>query len=95
VAQPGELFDRIMAKTQSAEGHYSERDAASLIRDILGAIAYCHSKGIVHRDLKPEVCPVRLPIWKAVSYVVSMYQSLIFFVPPWLVLCVCGRIFSF
>lgn len=52
---PGELFDRIIAKTQSAEGHYSERDAASLIRDILDAIAYCHSKDIVHRDLKPEV----------------------------------------
>lgn len=50
----GELFDRIIAKTQSAEGHYSEHDAASLIRDILDAIAYCHSKGIVHRDLKPE-----------------------------------------
>jgi Protein kinase domain len=51
----GELFDRIIAKTQSPEGHYSERDAASLIRDILDAIAYCHSKEIVHRDLKPEV----------------------------------------
>jgi calcium-dependent protein kinase len=50
----GELFDRIIAKTQSPEGHYSERDAASLIRDILDAIAYCHSKEIVHRDLKPE-----------------------------------------
>jgi calcium-dependent protein kinase len=55
VSKLGELFDRIIAKTQSPEGHYSERDAASLIRDILGAIAYCHSKGIVHRDLKPEV----------------------------------------
>lgn len=51
----GELFDRIIAKTQSPEGHYSERDAASLIRDILDAIAYCHAKEIVHRDLKPEV----------------------------------------
>jgi tRNA A-37 threonylcarbamoyl transferase component Bud32 len=50
----GELFDRIIAKTQSAEGHYSEHDAAALVRDILDAIAYCHSKGIVHRDLKPE-----------------------------------------
>ena len=51
----GELFDRIIAKTQSAEGHFSERDAAHLVRDILDAIAYCHDvKGIVHRDLKPE-----------------------------------------
>lgn len=51
----GELFDRIIEKTQSDEGHFSERDAAQLVRDILDAIAYCHdSKGIVHRDLKPE-----------------------------------------
>ena len=51
----GELFDRIIEKTQSAEGHFSERDAANLVRCILDAIAYCHDqKGIVHRDLKPE-----------------------------------------
>lgn len=54
VCTGGELFDRIIAKSQSSEGHYSEHDAASLIRDILDAIAYCHAKGIVHRDLKPE-----------------------------------------
>lgn len=51
----GELFDRIIEKTQSAEGCFSERDAAKLVRCILDAIAYCHDqKGIVHRDLKPE-----------------------------------------
>jgi calcium-dependent protein kinase len=51
----GELFDRIIAKTQSPEGHFSERDAANLIRLILDAIAYCHDElQIVHRDLKPE-----------------------------------------
>lgn len=46
----GELFDRIIAKTQSKEGHFSEHDAATLVRDILDAIRYCHDeKGIVHR----------------------------------------------
>lgn len=51
----GELFDRIIAKTQSPEGHFSEKDAANLIRCIFDAIAYCHDeKQIVHRDLKPE-----------------------------------------
>ena len=49
----GELFDRIIEKTQSDEGHFSEQDAANLVRCILDAIAYCHDqKGIVHRDLK-------------------------------------------
>jgi calcium-dependent protein kinase len=51
----GELFDRIIAKTQSPEGHFSEQDAAFLIQCILDAIRYCHEeKQIVHRDLKPE-----------------------------------------
>lgn len=50
----GELFDRIIAKAQTPEGHYSEKDAANLIASILDAIAYCHERQIVHRDLKPE-----------------------------------------
>lgn len=51
----GELFDRIIEKTQSDEGHFSERDAAKLVRCILDAIRYCHEEmQIVHRDLKPE-----------------------------------------
>jgi calcium-dependent protein kinase len=55
VCSGGELFDRIIAKTQSEEGHFSEHDAAMLVHDILDAIRYCHDeKGIVHRDLKPE-----------------------------------------
>lgn len=51
----GELYDRVVEKTQSPEGHFSEYDAARIIRNILDAIAYCHNvKQIVHRDLKPE-----------------------------------------
>eukprot|EP00903_Cladosiphon_okamuranus_P014850 g13751.t1 len=51
----GELFDRIIAKTESAEGHYSETDAANIVHKILGAIEYCHNEhNICHRDLKPE-----------------------------------------
>jgi len=45
----GELFDRIIAR-----GHYSEKDAAKMMTDSLGALAYLHAAGIVHRDLKPE-----------------------------------------
>ncbi|GMH66284.1 hypothetical protein TrST_g8833 [Triparma strigata] len=51
----GELFDRIIAKTQSAEGHFSEHDAAEIVKHIIEAIHYCHdTKHICHRDLKPE-----------------------------------------
>jgi calcium-dependent protein kinase len=51
----GELYDRVIDKADSEEGHYSEEDASCLVRDILGAIAYCHDVvKIVHRDLKPE-----------------------------------------
>jgi calcium-dependent protein kinase len=45
----GELFDRIIAR-----GHYSENDAATLVRKIIDAIKHCHERDICHRDLKPE-----------------------------------------
>ena len=45
----GELFDRIIAK-----GHYSEREAANLCRQIVTVVHNFHSMGVMHRDLKPE-----------------------------------------
>ena len=43
----GELFDGICAK-----GNYFEKDAAALIRVVVSAVDYLHSKGIVHRGKK-------------------------------------------
>jgi calcium-dependent protein kinase len=45
----GELFERIQRNTS-----FSEKMAAGLMRQILGAVNYLHERGIVHRDLKAE-----------------------------------------
>lgn len=49
VCEGGELFDRIVKK-----GHYSERQAAKIIKTVVGVVEACHSLGVMHRDLKPE-----------------------------------------
>ncbi|XP_037280798.1 MAP kinase-activated protein kinase 2 isoform X1 [Rhipicephalus microplus] len=47
----GELFQRIQDR---AEGAFTEREAAEIIRDICKAVAHLHRMDIAHRDLKPE-----------------------------------------
>ncbi|KAI4316988.1 hypothetical protein L6164_024905 [Bauhinia variegata] len=45
----GELFDRIIRRR-----NYSEREAASIFRQIVNVVHVCHFMGVMHRDLKPE-----------------------------------------
>ena len=45
----GELFEAI-----AQQGSFSEADCAKIMKQILNAVNYLHSKNIVHRDLKPE-----------------------------------------
>lgn len=40
----GELFDRIIS-----QGHFSELDAAAVMRALLNFISFAHSKHIAHR----------------------------------------------
>jgi len=49
LASGGEVFDAI-----AQMGTFSEADAATLIRQLCGALSYIHSLGVVHRDIKPE-----------------------------------------
>ena len=45
----GELFDRL---DEQPEYHYTEGECARLVKQMLSAVRYLHSKGIIHRDLK-------------------------------------------
>ncbi|CAI5503281.1 unnamed protein product, partial [Closterium sp. Naga37s-1] len=51
LCEGGELLDRILGKK---DNRYSEKDAASVVRQMLNVVARCHLNGVVHRDLKPE-----------------------------------------
>jgi calcium-dependent protein kinase len=47
----GELFDRL---DEQPDYHYTEAECARLVKQMLAAVSYCHSRGIIHRDLKLE-----------------------------------------
>ncbi|XP_018567827.1 ribosomal protein S6 kinase alpha-5 isoform X3 [Anoplophora glabripennis] len=45
----GELFDRIRQKSK-----FTESEASGILRKLVSAVSFMHSRGVVHRDLKPE-----------------------------------------
>lgn len=47
----GELFDRL---DEQPDYHYTEAECARLVKQMLCAVRYLHSRGIIHRDLKLE-----------------------------------------
>lgn len=45
----GELYDKITKYKK-----FSEKESAYIIKQLLSAICFCHSRNIIHRDIKPE-----------------------------------------
>ena len=50
ICEGGELFEAISEQG----GAFGEEDCAYIMRQILSAVNYLHSKSIMHRDIKPE-----------------------------------------
>ncbi|ESO88403.1 hypothetical protein LOTGIDRAFT_219153 [Lottia gigantea] len=48
-ASGGEIFDHLVA-----HGRMNEKEARKKFKQIVAAVAYCHSRQVVHRDLKAE-----------------------------------------
>ena len=45
----GDMFDRL---EEQPDYHYSESQCAKVVKQMMNAIRYLHSKKVVHRDLK-------------------------------------------
>lgn len=51
LCEGGDLFDKL---EDQSDFHYSESKCARLIKQMLSAVRYLHSKNVIHRDLKLE-----------------------------------------
>jgi serine/threonine protein kinase len=43
-----------LSKLIKARGQLKEKDALSILRDVLRGLEFAHTKGIIHRDIKPS-----------------------------------------
>jgi hypothetical protein len=60
----GDLFDQVVKQASAGkdgEGHFTEAAASRMVKQIVSAVAHCHSRGIMHRDIKPENILCLLP----------------------------------
>ena len=49
----GEFFNRLAQRAKDLN-MYTEKDAARIFKQLLGAVNYLHAQGVCHRDIKPE-----------------------------------------
>jgi calcium/calmodulin-dependent protein kinase I len=71
LVEGGELFDRIVSKT-----NYTEKEARDLIRVLLQTLAYLNEKGVVHRDMKPEnLLLVSGQLYRLQFFLVSLFVA--------------------
>ena len=49
----GEFFNRLAQRAKDLN-MYTEKDAARIFKQLLGAVNYLHAHGVCHRDIKPE-----------------------------------------
>jgi calcium-dependent protein kinase len=73
----GELFDRILDRI-TKKNLYTEKEAASIFKQMMSAICYCHAQSICHRDLKPENLLLGSPAEDAPIKVIDFGLSKIF-----------------
>ena len=73
----GELFDRIIQKTEQGK-QFTEKEVANIFQQMMSAINYCHSNKIVHRDLKPENLLLATPDENSPIKVIDFGMSRIF-----------------
>jgi Protein kinase domain len=64
----GELFDRL---DEQPDYHYTEAECARLVKQMLCAVRYLHSKGIIHRDLKVRAIQLS---YRRISIVVVVWN---------------------
>ena len=68
----GELLGRIRKRKC-----FTESEASVIIKKLVSAVSFMHSKGVVHRDLKPEVTPTFLRLTSSFAKTIHSAHSVL------------------